>query len=64
MKFIVKMYLSSDEVEYYLAAGDGTTPNRHEAFVFDSEVIKYNQKINFKTWLNKERVRVIPVGDL
>ena len=65
MKFIVKVYLhSSIEPEYYLDRGQGSTPNREEAFVFDSEIIKRDPFINFKSWLSKENVRVIPVGDL
>lgn len=63
MKFIVKMYLSSGEIEYYLDVGEGTTPNRSEVFVFDSEIIRgYGMPVT--AWLDKKCVRVIPVGDL
>lgn len=63
MKFIVKAIITGN-VEYYLEVGYGSTPNRSEAAVFDSEVVSKDKRINFKYWLNKDNVRVIPVGDL
>lgn len=65
MKFIVKCYISTEAHEYYyLEVGHGSTPNRSEAAIFDSEVVRKDNRINFKEWLNKKNVRVIPVGDL
>lgn len=64
MKFIVKITLSPGDVEYYLEVGQGSTPNRSEAAVFDSEVIARNKSLNLNSWLDKRNVRVIPVGDL
>ena len=64
MKFIVKITFAPGEVGYYLEAGQGNTPNRDEAAVFDSEVIASNPRIDFKSWLDKRNVRIIPVGDL
>ena len=64
MKFIVKVNLAPGIDEYYLEVGEGSTPNRHEAAVFDSKVIKFDRRINFNKWLDKRNVRVIPVGDL
>lgn len=63
MKFIVKAIISGD-VEWYLEVGHGSTPNRSEAAIFDSEVVSKNKRINFKSWLSKHNTRVIPVGDL
>lgn len=64
MKFIVKITFATGEAGYYLEAGQGSTPNREEAAVFDSEVIARNPRIKIKSWLDKRNVRVIPVGDL
>lgn len=64
MKFIVKITFSPGEVGYYLEAGQGSTPNRSEAAIFDSEVVARDKRLNFKRWLDKSCVRVIPVGDL
>lgn len=63
MKFIVKAIITGN-VEYYLEVGHGSTPNRNEAAIFDSEVVSKDRRINFKSWLNKDNTRVIPVGDL
>lgn len=57
MKFIVKVTLSPGDVEYYLEVGQGSTPNRDEAAVFDSEVIARDPWINFDSWLDKRNVR-------
>lgn len=64
MKFIVKVTFAPGEVGYYLEVGEGNTPNREEAAVFDSEVIARDKHLNLKQWLDKRCVRVIPVGDL
>lgn len=64
MKFIVKITFAPGEVGYYLEAGQGSTPNRNEAAIFDSEVVARDKRLNFKSWLAKSCVRVIPVGDL
>lgn len=64
MKFIVKITFAPGEVGYYLEVGQGNTPNRDEAAIFDSEVIARDPWINIKSWLDKRNVRVIPVGDL
>lgn len=64
MKFIVKRTFSTGEVGYYLEVGQGSTPNRSEAAIFDSEVVARDKRFNFKRWLDKRCVRVIPVGDL
>ena len=64
MKFIVKITFAPGEVGYYLEAGQGSTPNRDEAAIFDSEVVVRDKRLNFKRWLDKSCVRVIPVGDL
>ncbi|UVX31875.1 hypothetical protein A2a_00021 [Klebsiella phage VLCpiA2a] len=64
MKFIVKVNLAPGIDEYYLEVGQGSTPNRDEAAIFDSKVVVRDKRINFKSWLDKRNVRVIPVGDL
>ncbi|UNA05350.1 hypothetical protein [Klebsiella phage vB_KvaP_F4M1D] len=64
MKFIVKTNFAPGIDEYYLEVGQGSTPNREEAAVFDSEVIARDTRINIKSWLDKRNVRVIPVGGL
>jgi hypothetical protein len=64
MKFIVKITFAPGEVGYYLEVGQGSTPNRDEAAIFDSEVVARDKRLNFKRWLDKSCVRVIPVGDL
>lgn len=64
MKFIVKVNLAPGIDEYYLEVGEGSTPNRNEAAIFDSEIIKRDRRVNFNKWLDKRNVRVIPVGDL
>lgn len=64
MKFIVKITFAPGEVGYYLEVGQGSTPNRDEAAIFDSEVVAHDKRLNFKRWLDKSCVRVIPVGDL
>lgn len=64
MKFIVKITFAPGEVGYYLDVGQGNTPNREEAAVFDSEVIARDKRLDLRSWLDKRNVRVIPVGDL
>lgn len=64
MKFIVKTKDTGKLTRYYLAPGEGYTLHRNKAHVYDSAEVAANKRINIKLWLDKDLVRVIPVGGL
>lgn len=67
MKFIVKCKGGHLDGHYYLEAGQGVTPHRSKAFVYDSEVIKMDPRIcweDYNKWIHPDRQVIIPVGDL